>query len=133
MQIKSSIKFNYHNSLEWITGFITAMLLLGVVHTFIIGQHFIIPTVILMFAILLGNITAYAFTGKLWAKLVVFWLYVILSFHGFFALFWAKKYREVLGDAFESVCVLLVVVLVFLVLKYKRSNQLLSASSSTFS
>lgn len=133
MQIKSSIKLSYRNSLEWVTACLTGVLLLGVVQTFIIGQHFIIPTIILMLAILLGNITAYAFVGKLWAKLVVFWLYVILSFHGFFALFWAKKYRELLGDAFEPVCVLLVVVLVFLVLKYKRSNQLLSASSSTFS
>jgi len=130
MQIKSSMKLSYRNSLEWVTACLTGVLLLGVVQTFIIGQHFIIPTIILMLAILLGNITAYAFVGKLWAKLVVFWLYVILSCHGFFALFWAKKYREVLGDAFEPVCVLLVVVLVFLVLKYKRSNQLLSASSS---
>lgn len=130
MQIKSSMKLSYRNSLEWVTACLTGVLLLGVAQTFIIGQHFIIPTIILMLAILLGNITAYAFVGKLWAKLVVFWLYVILTCHGFFALFWAKKYREVLGDAFEPVCVLLVVVLVFLVLKYKRSNQLLSASSS---
>ena len=130
MQIKSSMKLSYHNSLEWGTGFITAMLLLGVVQTFVIGQHFIIPTIILMFAILLGNITAYAFVGKLWAKLVIFWLYVVLTNHGFFALFWAKKYRELLGQAFEPTCIVVVLVLAFLLFKYKRSNQLLSSTSS---
>jgi len=133
MQIKPSMKFSYHNSLEWVTACITVVLLLGVVQTFVIGQHFIIPTIILTFAILFGNITAYAFSGKLWAKLVIFWLYVILTCHGFFALFWAKKYREILGQGFEPTCVIFVLVLAFLLFKYKRSNQLLSSTTPTSS
>jgi len=104
------MKFSYHNSLEWVTACITGVLLLGVVQTFVIGQR-----------------------GKLWAKLVIFWLYVILTCHGFFALFWAKKYREILGQGFEPTCVIFVLVLAFLLFKYKRSNQLLSSTTPTSS
>jgi hypothetical protein len=44
--------------------------------------------------------------------------------HGFFALFWAKKYREILGGAFEPTFVVLVAVLALLCYQYATRNKL---------
>ncbi|MFT2112754.1 hypothetical protein [Marinomonas sp. 2405UD68-3] len=99
--------------------------MVGVVHAFAIGRHYIIPTLILTVAVLLGNLTAYAFSGRIWAKLMIFWLYFLLMCHGFFALFWSQKYREILGQAFEPTCIVVVLLLAFFLVKYKKGNDLL--------
>ena len=117
-------KINYRNSLEWITAFITCLLVLGVIQTFVIGRHFIIPTAILTFTILLGNLTAYAFMGRLWAKRIIFWLYIIFTSHVFFALFWAKKYREILEQAFVPSFAIIFLLLAFLLVQYNQKNRL---------
>ena len=96
----------------------------AMLHTFLIGRHFIIPTVILALALLLGNLAWYGLQGARWAKIVMFWAGVLLTAHGAFALFWAKRYRELLGAAFEPVCVVLVAGLTFLVWQYARRNRL---------
>jgi len=44
--------------------------------------------------------------------------------HGFFALFWAKKYREILGGAFEPTFVVLVAVLALFCYQYATRNKL---------
>lgn len=124
MGICSSKKINYRNSLEWITAFITCLLLLAVFHTFVLGRHFIIPTIILTLTILLGNLSAYAFIGKLWAKRTIFWLYFIFASHLFFALFWAKKYREILDQAFIPTFLVTFLLFAFLLIKYKKNNSL---------
>jgi hypothetical protein len=98
--------------------------LVAVLQTFIIGRHFIIPTVILAFAVLCGNLAWYGLHGQTWAKRVLFWCGVLLTAHCAFALFWAKRYRELLGDAFEPVCFTLLVILAWLCLRYARSNGL---------
>ena len=128
MTVNSSKKFKYSNSLEWITAFMTCLFLLAVIHTFVIGRHFIIPTIILTFTILLGNLSAYALIGKLWAKKVIFWLYFIFTSHLFFALFWAKKYREILAEAFLPTFIIAFLFFVFLLIRYTKNNNLFTVN-----
>lgn len=127
MTVCLPITFNYRNSLEWVTAFITCLLVLGVIQTFVIGRHFIIPTAILTFTILLGNLTAYAFMGRIWAKRIVFWLYLIFTSHLFFALFWAKKYRDILEQAFVPSFLVAFLLFAFLLVQYNRQNHLFSS------
>jgi hypothetical protein len=123
-----TVKPSSRNSLEWLNAGITCLLLAGVIYTFVVGRHFIIPTIILSFAVLFANLSFYAFKGRLWAKLLTFWLYLLLSCHLFFALFWAQKYRQVLQQAFEPACIIALLLLVFLLVKYQRSNHLFTDS-----
>ena len=102
----------------------TAAALLGVLQTFVIGRHFIIPTAILTVAVVLGNIAWWGFQDRRWAKYLLFWSGALATAHFFFALFWAKKYRELLGSAFEPVCVVVVLVLAFVTWQYARRNRL---------
>lgn len=100
---------------------------LGVLQTFLIGRHFIIPTAILAFTVLLGQIAWSGFQGQRWAKYLLFWSGALATAHFFFALFWAKKYRELLGGAFEPVCVVVVLVLGYVTWQYARRNRLFVA------
>ncbi|MDH4316717.1 MAG: hypothetical protein OEW68_18030 [Gammaproteobacteria bacterium] len=96
----------------------------AVLQTFLIGKHYLIPTMILVIAVLFGNLARYGYKDRPWAKHILFWIGVILNFHVLFALFWSVKYRTVLGDAFEYVFAPLTVILVFLVWQYAKKNEL---------
>ncbi|NOX68186.1 MAG: hypothetical protein GXP15_03295 [Gammaproteobacteria bacterium] len=115
-------QLSFQNSLEIVATVIAMAALLGVFQTFVIGKHFIIPTMLLFLCVLFGNLARYGFQGRVWAKQTLFWVFFLIAWHIFFALFWAKKYREVLGDSFEYVFGGIVVVLVFLLFNYARKN-----------
>ncbi|MDZ7671012.1 MAG: hypothetical protein U5Q16_16905 [Gammaproteobacteria bacterium] len=121
-----SARLSLQYSLDWLFALVTVAAVAGVLQTFIIGRHFIIPTAIAALAVLTGNLSWYGFRDHAWAKYVLFWAGVLVTAHGFFALFWAKKYRELLGGAFEPVCAVLTLVLAFLVIQYARRNRLFS-------
>lgn len=112
------------NSMDSVALLIAAAAFVAVLQSFIIGRHYIIPTAILCLAVLFGNLARYGFQGQRWAKHILFWLGSILTLHFFFALFWSKRYREWLGDAFEPVCGVLVLLLAFLVFQYAKKNEL---------
>ncbi len=99
---------------------------LAVLQTFIVGQHYIIPTGILAATIVLANIARYGFMDQPWAKQVLFWCGFLFTAHAFFALFYSKRYRELLSDAFEPVCVIVVLAFGFLLVQYARKNRLFS-------
>lgn len=101
----------------------------AVLQTFIIGKHFIIPTVLLVITIFIGNLAWYGFKQEKWAQFLNFWTGVILTSHFFFALFWAKKYRELLGSAFEPVAVIVTLLLFALTWFYASKNQLFSRNN----
>jgi hypothetical protein len=117
---KLSLKY----SLELVALVLTIVALLGVLQTFIIGRHFIIPTLILTVAIVLGNLARYGYQDHAWAKQMLFWLGLILTLHAFFALFWAQTLREMLGAAFEYVCAALALLMAFLTWQYASRNRL---------
>lgn len=116
--------------MEFVAAILALLAAAATLHTFTIGRHFIIPTGILTVAIVLGNLARYGYRDQRWAKYVLFWLGVILSCHAFFALFWAKAYRSLLGSSFEVVCASIVLIMVFLTWHYARRNRLFGGPSS---
>ncbi|MDX3774099.1 hypothetical protein QE250_08250 [Chromatiaceae bacterium AAb-1] len=116
--------FSLRYTFEILFSLITVSGAFLVLHTFIIGQHYIIPTMILAITLLTGNLAWYGFKNKIWAKYLLFWAGFLTSCHFFFALFWAKRYREILGSGFEPVCAVVVIVLVWLLYQYRRRNAL---------
>jgi hypothetical protein len=95
--------FSFEHSLELLASLIAALAVIGVLQTFIVGEHFVIPTMILVVAVLFGNLARFAMRGKVWAKQFLFWIFFVAACHTFFALFWAKTPRELLGSAFYFV------------------------------
>lgn len=90
------------NSLEALAALIALAALLGVLQTFVIGRHFVIPTMVLLLAIVFGNLARFGLRGERWAKHMLFWLFLLLACHAFFALFWAADARPgaLFGAAF---------------------------------
>jgi hypothetical protein len=117
-------RLSFKYSMEYIVSLLALAALSGVVQTFVVGKHFIIPTGILTIAVILGNLAAYGFRDQLWAKHMLFWFGLIFTLHAFFALFWAKAYRELLGGAFEYVCAAVVAIMAVLTWQYARRNAL---------
>lgn len=117
-------KLALQHGLDWLIATFAAIAILAVLQTFIIGKHFIIPTIILIIAVFLGNLAWYGFKQAKWAQYLNFWCGFILTNHCFYALFWAKKYREILGSAFEPVAVVVTLLLFTLTWFYASKNQL---------
>ena len=118
------IRLNLSTSLDWLIALAAIISAGAVLQTFIIGKHYIIPTVILLFTVILGNLAWFALDGAKWAKRINFWCGFLLTSHCFFALFWSVKYRAILGDLFELVCVVLTLVLFVLTWLYAKHNRL---------
>jgi hypothetical protein len=117
-------KLSLNYAMELVAAIFAVLAIVGVLQTFIIGKHFIIPTMILMVAVLLGNLARYGYRDAPWAKQTLFWFGVIVTFHAFFALFWAKAYRAALGASFEYVCGAFVLLMAFLVFQFASRNNL---------
>jgi len=113
------------HSLESLTALIAVMAFLGVLQTFIIGKHFVIPTMVLALAVLFGNLARSGMRGDRLAKQIIFWIFFVATCHAFFALFWAATPREILGAAFLYVYGAAFVVLGFLSWQYAARNELL--------
>lgn len=117
--------FTLKHSLEFLSAIIASAAFLGVLQTFIIGKHFVIPTAILAMAVLFGNLARSGLRGDRLAKQIIFWIFFIAACHAFFALFWAATPRQILGAAFMYVYGAAFVILAFLCWQYARKNELL--------
>jgi hypothetical protein len=115
-----------NHSFDLIFAVIAAAGFLAALQTFIIGQHYIIPSGILVGTVLIGNIARYGLKDQIWAKQVLFWCGFLFTAHAFFALFFSRRYREILGEAFEPFCVVVILVFAFLTIQYARRNRLFS-------
>ncbi len=116
--------FSLDNSFDLIFALVAAIGVVAVLQTFVIGQHYIIPTGILTATVLIGNIARYGFSGARWAKEVLFWCGFLFTAHLFFAVFFSKRYPEVLGAAFYPVTIGLCVLFAFLSTQYARRNRI---------
>jgi hypothetical protein len=116
--------FSLKSSLDLAAVIVAFLALLGVLQTFIVGQHFVIPTLILILAVIFANLAAFAMRGERWAKHILFWIFAVAACHAFFALFWAKTPREILGGAFLYVYGAAFVILAFLSWQYAKKNEL---------
>jgi hypothetical protein len=121
-------RLSWTTSLDWLMGFVALFALIAVLQTFIIGKHYIIPSVLLTLSVLFGNLAWYALNGARWAKLLNFWCGALLTSHCFFALFWSVKYRAILGDYFEAVASVVTLLLFFTTFLYAKHNRLHTAS-----
>lgn len=117
--------FSLKHSLDLAAAIIAIAALLGVCQTFIIGRHFVIPTMLLVPAVLFGNLARCSLRGETWARHVLFWIFFIATCHAFFALFWAITPREILGDAFLFVYGAVFIIVGFLSWQYAKKNEIL--------
>jgi signal peptidase I len=120
--MKNYIKLNH--SFDLIVSLLVTLGILLVVQTFIIGHHYIIPTGILMLSVIFGNLVYYGFKNNRFAKKILFWLFFVFTLHLFFALFFSVKYRTILGNSFEPVCIINILVFSYLLIQYERKNNL---------
>lgn len=116
--------FSMRYAYELLFTLISIAALLAVFETFVIGKHYIIPSGILVVAVLCGNLAWWGFQNKAWAKYLLFWSGFVFTCHAFFALFFSVKYRELLGSYFEVTCTAIVVIFAFITLQYARKNLL---------
>ena len=116
--------FSLEHSLELLASLVAILATLGVLQTFIIGEHFVIPTMILVLAVIFGNLARFSMQGKIWAKHVLFWIFFVAACHMFFALFWAKTPRELLGNTFNFIYGAQFLLFSFLRWQYARKNSL---------
>ena len=117
--------FSLKHSLDLVAAMIAVAALLGVLQTFIVGKHFVIPTMVLVLAILFGNLTGSSMRGERWAKHILFWIFFIVTCHAFFALFWAVTPRQILGEACLYGYGAVFVIVGFLTWKYAQKNEIL--------
>jgi uncharacterized membrane protein len=117
--------FSLKHSLELVAAIIAVAALLGVLQTFIIGKHFVIPTMVLALAVFFGNLARFGLRGERWAKHVLFWIFLIATCHTFFALFWARTPREILGEAFLYVYGAAFIILAILSWQYAKKYDIL--------
>jgi len=113
------------HSLELLAAVIAIAALLGVLQTFIIGKHFVIPTMMLALAVLFGNLARSGMRGERWAQHVLFWMFFIAAWHTFFALFHAVTPKAMLGAAFHYVYGTALVIFALLSWQYAKRNELL--------
>ncbi len=116
--------FSAENSLEAVAALFALGATLGVMQTFIIGRHFVIPTMILVIAVLFGNLARFGMQGQRWAKHTLFWIFFLMCCHTFFALFWAATPRALLGQMFLPVYGLVFIALAILCQSYWKKNAL---------
>jgi len=119
--------FSLKHSLDLVAAFIAVVAILLVLQTFLIGKHYIIPTMILFWAVVFGNLARYGLREYGWAKQILFWIFFLFVCHVFFALFFSVRYRELLGDAFEYVGGVVFVVFALLVFDYAKRNAIFGA------
>jgi hypothetical protein len=118
--------FSLEYSLDTVAAALAALGLLGVLQTFIIGKHFVIPTMLLAVTVLFANLARFGYRDKPLAKHILFWVGFLITCHAFFALFWAKTPREMLGAAFLPVYGSVFVVFALLSWQYARRNRIFS-------
>lgn len=118
--------FSLKNSLDLLAALVAVVALAAVVQTFVIGKHYVIPTMILFVVIVFGNLARFGMRGARWAKQILFWIFTLTAFHAFFALFWAAKPREIFGAAFPYLYGGYLVLMIGLLVPYARQNRVLA-------
>lgn len=114
-------------NLYWAVSLDVLCLLLSSAHIFAVlvsfyQGHYIIPSVLCVFATLLYIVGKAGLSGQLWAKRVLFIATVLICLHLLFALFHAVTPKLYLGEYFYPVYSGVLAILLVLLLGYKRCN-----------
>lgn len=118
--------FSLDHALEALATLVAVGAGLGVLQTFIIGKHFVIPTMILLLVFFFGNLARFGLQGQRWAQHMLFWVFLLMVFHTFFALFWAGEARpgQLFGGAFYPLYGGFTVIVGWLCFGYAGRNKL---------
>ena len=119
--------FSLRYSLDTLAALLAVVGFLGVLQTFIVGRHYIIPTGLLFLAIIFGNLARFGYRDAPFARHLLFWNGVLITCHAFFGLFWAHTPREILGPAFLPVYGAIFLIVGGLTVHYGRHHRLFGA------
>jgi hypothetical protein len=118
--------FSLEHSLEALAALVAIGAGLGVLQTFLIGKHFVIPTMVLLLVFFFGNLARFGMLGQRWAQHMLFWVFLLMVCHAFFALVWAGDLRpgQLFGAAFYPLYGGFMLIVGWLCLGYAKRNQL---------
>lgn len=115
---------SFANSWDLVAGVVAVATFAAAMYQFVIGQHYIIPTSILLWTVLFGNLARHGLRGERWAKHLLFWFGVLMSAMGFMGIFFAQRPREIFGGLFLPVWITGFLLVAWLTWRYRRANRL---------
>ena len=101
-----------------------ATFLLAVISEFFIGQHYMRPTMVLLFTVIFGNLARHGLRGERWAKHMLFWFGFLMSCMAFMGIFFAQRPKELFGTFFLPIWVVMFLLVAWLTWQYKRKNDI---------
>ena len=101
-----------------------ATFLLAVISEFFIGQHYMRPTMVLLFTVIFGNLARHGLRGERWAKHMLFWFGFLMSCMAFMGIFFAQRPKELSGTFFLPIWVVMFLLVAWLTWQYKRKNDI---------
>lgn len=116
--------FSLKNAWDLIAILIAVLAFGGAMYQFVIGKHYMIPTMYLFWTVFFGNLARYGMRGERWAKHILFWFGFLMSCMGFMGIFFAQALRERLDALFLPVWISGFLVVAFLTWQYRRRNEL---------
>jgi len=116
--------FSIKNTWDLIAVLVALLAFAAALYQFTIGRHYIIPTAILVWTVLFGNLASYGLKGERWAKHILFWFGFLVSCMGFMGIFFAQRPKEILGGFFLPVWIAGFLLVAWLTWQYRRSNRL---------
>ena len=116
--------FSLKNTWDLVAALLAVATFIAAMHQFVIGQHYIIPTMILFWCVLFGNLARYGLRGTTWAKYILFWFGFLMTCMSFMGIFMAKQPKETLGAAFLPVAIVIFILVAFLTWQYRQKNEL---------
>ncbi len=116
--------FSLKNTWDLAAAVLAVVTFVAAMYQFVIGQHYMIPTMILFWCVLFGNLARYGLRGTRWAKHVLFWFGFLMTCMSFMGIFMAKQPKETLGAAFLPVAIVIFILVAFLTWQYREKNEL---------
>ena len=116
--------FSLKNSWDLIAVIVAVATFAMAMYQFVIGKHYIIPTMILVWTVVFGNLARYGLSGARWAKHILFWFAFLMCCMGFMGIFFAQALRERLDTLFLPVWIAGFLLVVYLTWQYKRRNEI---------
>lgn len=106
--------------------YIASLLCIGVAYQVFVQSyyehHFIIPTGILAIGVILSNFIYYSQKGQIWAKIILFWLFVLADFGAFLSIFYSPSLAK-MGDM-VNIVIIFVPIFTILLYFYQKTNGL---------
>ena len=112
------------NSWDLIAVLVAVLTFAMAMYQFVIGQHYMIPTMWLLWTVLFANLARYGLRGAPWAKHMLFWYGFLMSCMAFMGIFMAGEPKKILGGLFLPVWIAGFLLVVYLTWQYKRRNEI---------